>query len=87
VIRLTVKKRMRATLAAIRETLLGRRHEPVPILGAWIHRVVEGYFRYFAVPTNLYQLEGFRSEVCRAWRLQRARLRTLCDGDDRSGAP
>ena len=56
VIRLTVKKRMRATLAAIGETLLRRRHEPVPIIGAWLHRVVEGYFRYYAVPTNLKRL-------------------------------
>jgi len=68
VIRLTVKKRMQKTLAAIRETLHRRRHEPVPVLGAWLHRVVEGYFRYHAVPTNLMRLDGFRSEVCRAWR-------------------
>jgi len=68
VVRLTVKKRMRATLTAIRETLLRRRHEPVSIVGAWLHRVVEGYFRYYAVPTNLFRLDGFRAEVCRAWR-------------------
>ena len=37
-------------------------------VGAWLHRVVEGYFRYHAVPTNLYRLDGFRTEVCRAWR-------------------
>jgi len=67
VIRLTVKKRMRATLAAIGETLLRRRHEPVPIIGAWLHRVVEGYFRYYAVPTNLKRLACFRAEVCRTW--------------------
>jgi len=80
VIRLTVKKRMRATLAAIRETLLRRRHEPVPIIGAWLHRVVEGYFRYYAVPTNLKRLASFRAEVCRIWlhtlrrRSQRSRM-------------
>src|ERR1039458_6756523 len=57
VVRLTVKKRMRETSSAIRETLLRRRHEPVPVVGAWLHRVVEGYFRYYAVPTNLYRLD------------------------------
>lgn len=59
VIRLTVKKRMRATLAAIRETLLQRRHEPVPVVEAWLHRVEEGYIRYYAVPTNLKRLASF----------------------------
>jgi hypothetical protein len=68
VIRVTSKKRMRTTLAAIRETLYRRRHEPVPVIGAWLNRVLSGYFEYHAVPTNLKRLEGFRAEVCRAWR-------------------
>lgn len=78
VVRLTIKKRMRKTLEAIRETLYRRRHEPVPTTGAWLTRVVEGYFRYHAVPTNLFRLNGFRSEVCRAWRhaLQRRSQRS-----------
>ena len=59
---------MRATLATIRETLYRRRHEPVPVIGVWLHRVVEGYLRYHAVPTSLRRLGGFRSEVCCAWR-------------------
>lgn len=42
VIRLTVKKRMRATLAALRETQLRRRNEPIPVVGVWLNRVVEG---------------------------------------------
>ncbi len=80
VVRLTVKTRMRKTLTAIRETLYRRRHEPVPVIGAWLHRVMEGYLRYHAIPTNLFRLGGFRSEVCRAWlhalrrRSQRTRL-------------
>ena len=68
VIRVTAKKRMRATLTAIREALFRRRHEPVPVIGAWLTRVLSGYFEYHAVPTNLKRLEGFRTEVCRAWR-------------------
>jgi hypothetical protein len=31
-------------------------------------RVLNGYFAYHAVPTNLWRLNGFRTEVCRAWR-------------------
>jgi RNA-directed DNA polymerase len=66
--RVTVKKRMRATLTAIRGNLYRRRHEPVPVIGTWLQRVLRGYFAYHAVPTNLERLDGFRSEVCRAWR-------------------
>jgi len=68
VVRVTAKKRMRATLTAIRDKLYQRRHEPVPIMGAWLQRVLNGYFAYHAVPTNLLRLDGFRSEVCRSWR-------------------
>lgn len=68
VVRLTAKKRMRATLTAIREKLYQRRHEPVPVVGGWLQRVLNGYFQYHAVPTNLLRLSGFRDEVCRAWR-------------------
>ena len=68
VVRLTAKKRMRASLTAIREKLYQRRHEPVPVVGAWLQRVLNGYFAYHAVPTNLLRLDGFRTEVCRAWR-------------------
>jgi hypothetical protein len=29
---------------------------------------VRGYYAYHAVPTNLHRLNGFRTEVLRAWR-------------------
>lgn len=68
ILRLTVKKRLRATLAAIREKLMRRRHEPIKQVGVWLTKVMRGYFNYFAVPDNLQRLAGFRHEVCRAWR-------------------
>jgi RNA-directed DNA polymerase len=71
--RLTMKKRMRASLSAIRERLMVRRHEPIPQVGRWLRSVIRGYFNYHAVPGNLRRLDGFRTEVCRAWR--RALLR------------
>ncbi|MCX8566578.1 MAG: group II intron reverse transcriptase/maturase [Glomeribacter sp. 1016415] len=67
-VRLTIKKRMRATLAAIRETLMRRRHEPVPVIGKWLRRVMRGYLNYYAIPGNMRRLSGFCSEVCRSWR-------------------
>lgn len=65
--RLTSAKRMRATLKAIRQRLLQRRHEPIPVVGAWLRRVVQGYFNYHAVPGNIVRLSRFRDEVARAW--------------------
>ena len=67
-VRLTVKKRMRASLAAIRARLKDRRHAPIPEQGVWLNRVLRGYFNYHAVPGNLKRLDGFRAEVTRAWR-------------------
>jgi len=67
-IRLTVKKRMRATLAAMRETMMRRRHEPIPVQGRWLRRVVQGYLNYYAVPGNMRRLNGFRTQVGRLWR-------------------
>jgi group II intron reverse transcriptase/maturase len=68
IVRLTAKKRMRATLMSIRQTLMRRRHDSIAVIGSWLNRVVQGYCNYHAVPTNLKRLEGFRNEVCRAWR-------------------
>ena len=65
--RMTVKRRLRATLQAIKQALGRRRHQPIPVLGAWLRRVTVGYFRYHAVPGNLRVLTTFRREVVRAW--------------------
>ena len=67
IVRLTIKKRMRATLAAIRDALKRKRHDPVGRVGAWLTRALRGYFNYHAVPDNLKRLAGFRLEVCRVW--------------------
>ena len=65
IVRLTVKKRMRATLTAIRERLRDQRQAPIPEQGHWLGRVLRGYFNYHAVPGNLKRLDGFRAEVTR----------------------
>ena len=38
-------------------------HEPIVLVGAWLKRVVEGYFRYHAVPGNLAVLGRFRERL------------------------
>src|SRR5882672_9833030 len=66
--RRTVIKRMRAKLHAIKQELRRKMHEPVAQVGAWLKRVVDGYYRYHAVPGNLAVLGRFRERLCRYWR-------------------
>ena len=68
ILRLTIKKRMRATLKAIRAKLRKKMHYPIPYVGRWLGQVVQGYFNYFGIPGNGYRLKSFRTEICRTWR-------------------
>ncbi len=67
VMRHTIKKRMRAKLQEVKETLRQRMHHPLPEQGAWLQSVVRGYYAYHAVPTNASALEAFRTQVTRYW--------------------
>jgi RNA-directed DNA polymerase len=66
--RKTMAKRMRATLLRIKAVLRERMHEQVSVVGQWLKRVVEGYYRYHAVPGNTVTLGRFRQRLCRLWR-------------------
>lgn len=78
--RLTVKKRLRAKLQSVKQTLLRQRHAPVPQQGSWLRSVIQGYYLYYAVPGNFQTLETFQRECARAWltalrrRSQRSRM-------------
>jgi group II intron reverse transcriptase/maturase len=67
VVRRTSKKRMVAKLKEVRRALMRARHAPVPSQGAWLRKVLQGYFAYHAVWTNLRLLRSFRTQVIRAW--------------------
>lgn len=67
ILRRTSKKRMASRLKRIRHALMRARHAPVPAQGAWLRRVLQGYFAYHAVWTNLRLLRSFRTQVIRAW--------------------
>jgi len=79
--RITAKTRMAATLKAIKVELRCRMHERPAKTGAWLRKVVFGYYQYHAVPGNIGQLSTFRQRVNRLWyqalarRSQRARRR------------
>ena len=66
--RITAKKRMVAKLKAIKAELQRRKHHRTTEVGAWLHKVVLGYYRYHAVPGNSTQLRIFSRRVCWLWR-------------------
>jgi RNA-directed DNA polymerase len=67
--RKTVKKRMVAKLHALKAALRLRMHEPVADVGAWLQKVVTGYYRYRVVPGNIDRLSFFGQGLRRLWRL------------------
>jgi group II intron reverse transcriptase/maturase len=66
--RRTAAKRMRAKLLSLKQELRRKMHEPVGVVGKWLKRVVEGYYRYHAVPGNIVVLGRFRERLSRLWR-------------------
>ena len=66
--RITAKKRMVAKLAVIKAELQHRKHHRTSEVGAWLRKVVQGYYQYHAVPGNTGQLRVFRRRICRLWR-------------------
>jgi RNA-directed DNA polymerase len=79
--RITAKKRMVAKLKAIKAELQRRKHHRMAEVGAWLRKVVPGYYQYHAVPGNTTQLRIFKLRVCGLWqsvlsrRSQRAQVR------------
>ena len=65
--RLTIRKRMRSKLRAIKQQLRPRMHDPVRQTGAWLRSVVQGYFNYYAVPGNIGSLSLFRDRLLGIW--------------------
>jgi len=65
--RKTIAKRLRTKLKEVREAIIRRRHEPVPVLGKWLRSVIQGHLNYFAVPGNRKAVDRFRTESNRAW--------------------
>jgi RNA-directed DNA polymerase len=76
--RKTRRDRMRAKLRAVKEALRRRMHETVDEQGAWLRRVVGGFFAYHAVPTNSDALASFHHHVTVLW-LHTLRRRSQAD--------
>src|SRR3974390_36864 len=65
--RKTAKKRMVAKLHAIKGELRLRIHQPAAEVGAWLRKVVTGYYQYHAVPGNIDRLSVFGQRLRRLW--------------------
>jgi RNA-directed DNA polymerase len=65
--RITISKRMRAKLKAVKDELKRRRHLPIRSQGQWLRSVVQGHLAYYSVPGNIDGVEAFRTQVIRHW--------------------
>jgi len=78
--RITIAKRMQATLREVKDELRRRRHQPIPVQGRWLGSVVRGHLAYYAVPGNSDAIIAFHKQATRHWhrslrrRSQRSRL-------------
>ena len=79
--RQTQSKRMRAKLRELKEELRRRLHSPVPQTGAWLRRVVQGYYNYYSVPRNGEAMKEFTRALLRIWwkSLRRRSHKSNCD--------
>jgi len=65
--RITSKKKMQAKLRQLVNEMRRRMHLPIPEQGAWLARVLQGHYNYYAVPDNGKALEAFRERVIWHW--------------------
>ena len=54
---------MRAKLAEVKTQLKRRMHDPIPVQGRWLARVLQGHVAYYAVPGNSNAVSAFRYQV------------------------
>jgi len=67
ILRQTIKKRLRAKVAGIKEEIRRRMHAPIKTTGRWLISVLNGHFRYYGVSGNFRAMSQFRYQVYRAW--------------------
>lgn len=65
--RKSIAKRMRVTLSRIGDALKRHRHKPLPEQGAWLRKVLLGWYNYHGVPNNIKSLDRFYYWVSRIW--------------------
>ena len=58
---------MISALKRIKEELRRRWHVSISEQGTWLRQVVQGYFNYYAVPSNYASLAAFQRQVIGLW--------------------
>ena len=67
VYRLSMRKRLAATLRRVKEQLRQRMHRSVGEMGRWLRRVAQGWLRYHAVPGNSVRIRRFLHVLGKLW--------------------
>ena len=81
-LRRTSRKKRKSKLAALRQQMRRRKHDPAPEQHRWLNSVLRGHYAYYGVPGNYRALAAFRHQVRQSWhrtlqhRSQRARWNT-----------
>jgi group II intron reverse transcriptase/maturase len=66
--RRSIKKRLRAKLSAVKQTLMRMRHRwTIRQQGEYLRSVVQGYLNFHAVPGNMQSVSIFRLQCVRNW--------------------
>lgn len=65
--RIPMKERVRAKLRKLKTALRRAMHRPVAVLGAWLRRVLRGFYAYYAVPGALWHLSKMRRQLGYFW--------------------
>lgn len=76
--RKTSKKKLRAKLKQVRESLRRRLNWSIPRMGAYLGAIVRGHAAYYGVPFNSRAIASFRWAIARIWKciLERRSERT-----------
>jgi RNA-directed DNA polymerase len=67
ILRHTIRQRLREKLRQVKETIGRLMHRPVAEQGLYLKQVMNGFFNYFAVPTNSRAINSFYRHVAWYW--------------------
>ena len=84
ILRHTIRKRLREKIRQVKETMRRMMHRPITEQALHLRRVMNGYFNYFAVPTNNRAINSFYYHVI--WHWHRALAATEPERPDDVGA-
>lgn len=68
VLRRSSRKKTKAKLKDIKQSLRRRMHDPIPETGKWLKQVLKGHYNYYNVPRNSQCLKQFRYNITLIWK-------------------